>query len=65
MKTITVCNSCGSPRVWFDAFVSINDPTNIQTYDYTHCEHCEGECTTTTAEVPDDFDMEGGFVWLK
>ena len=57
MKTIHVCTYCGSPRVWADAFAALNS-NDVHTYDYTHCDNCEGECSTTQVDVPDDFDIE-------
>jgi hypothetical protein len=62
MKTISVCRYCGSPRVYCDAFVGINDETDVHTYDHEECFDCEGETRTIAATVPDDFDMESGRV---
>lgn len=66
MKTIFVCDECSSPKVYADAFQSLNDPGEIITYDYEHCGTCEGECSTKSILVPDSFDtgerygMDGG-----
>lgn len=57
MKTVHVCTTCGSPRVFADAFAALNTD-EVRTYDYTHCDDCEGECRTQKVEVPDDFDLE-------
>lgn len=57
MKKITVCSTCGSPRVFSDAWASINTD-EVRTYDDTHCDDCEGECKTIDVDVPDDFDVE-------
>lgn len=57
---IHVCTTCGSPRVWVDAYASLNSE-EVRTFDYTHCDDCDGECSTKLVEVPDDFDMDIGF----
>lgn len=56
-RTIHVCSECGSPRVLQDAYVSINDPTDVRTYDYTVCEDCGGGCRTKEVQVGDDFSL--------
>jgi len=43
-----VCRECGSLDVKLDAFVNINDPTDVSTYDYCWCVRCEGEAETVT-----------------
>ena len=58
MKTIHVCTACGSPRVLLDAYVGLNDPDDVRTYDDTFCEDCGGECSTREVEVEDNLDIE-------
>lgn len=57
MKEIYVCTTCGSPRVFSDAWASINTD-EVRTYDDTHCDDCEGECRVRLVSVADDFDLE-------
>lgn len=58
MKTIQVCNTCGSPRILLDAYVNINDQDDVRIYDNAVCEDCDADgCNITVAvAVPDDFD---------
>lgn len=51
---VHVCTYCGSPRVYADAYVSLNDPGDIRIYDQKYCDNCEGECSTTEVELPED-----------
>lgn len=60
MKTIYVCGHCGSPRVYLDAYKSLNDPDEVYTYDHTVCFDCPVTDWTEEVEVPDDFNMEHG-----
>lgn len=42
-----VCEDCGSERVTVDAFVDINDPTRVTTYEGKYfCEDCQQETKT-------------------
>lgn len=61
MKTIKVCTACGSPRVLVDAWVGVNDPDNVMTFDATFCEDCEGDCNVVEVDVPDTFLIETDF----
>ena len=61
MKKIHVCTTCGSPRVKRDAWVDVNDPDNVTTFDDTICDDCGKERRIYEVEVPDDFDMESDF----
>lgn len=60
MKTISVCTYCGSPRVFVDAYASMNTD-EVRTYDDIHCEDCDGECSVTEVEVDEAFDLETDF----
>ena len=57
-----VCTFCGSPYVYMDALVGVNDRGDVRTYDETHCDHCEGPCSITEAtswriaNEPEEFD---------
>lgn len=44
-----VCTECGSDRVYFDGWVGVNDPTDVQSFDDTHCNDCGGACDITEA----------------
>ena len=57
MKTIHICSTCGSPRVFADAWAALNGD-EVRTYDATHCDDCEGPRHTRQVSVPDDFDLE-------
>lgn len=57
MKTIQVCTHCGSANIQQDAWVHLNEPTDIQAFDDLYCEDCESSCKTKEVEVPDDFDI--------
>lgn len=56
MKTIQVCTNCGSSNVMRDAWVAVNDSTDVRTFDDTYCCNCESSCALKAVEVPDDFD---------
>ena len=54
---VKVCTNCGSANVQQDAWVHLNEPTDIQTFDDLYCEDCESSCKTKEVEVPDDFNI--------
>lgn len=58
---VHVCNYCGSPRVYVDAYANLNVPDDIRTYEQTYCDDCAGECRTTEVEAPDEFDLDMDF----
>tara|TARA_B100002019_G_scaffold118663_1_gene101845 strand:- start:3815 stop:3976 length:162 start_codon:yes stop_codon:yes gene_type:complete len=35
-----VCKKCGSDRVFYDAWVDVNDPENVITLDDILCDEC-------------------------
>lgn len=39
-----VCKNCGSNKIFYDAWVSANDPSHVVTFDYTCCMDCDGQC---------------------
>lgn len=43
--TTKVCTHCGGSNVFYDAFVGVNDPTDVRTFDATFCDDCGGETT--------------------
>jgi hypothetical protein len=49
MKT---CKHCGSNKVFYDAWVSANDPSHVMTFDYTFCMDCDDQCKIV--EVSDE-----------
>lgn len=40
------CQECGSPNVFCDAWVSLNDPDDVRRFDSTFCDNCEREVST-------------------
>ena len=58
--SIYVCKKCGSPRVWSDAYASMNTD-EVRRYDVTYCDDCDDECSTHAVDVSDDFDLETDF----
>ena len=52
------CTSCGGNRVLCDAWVNLNDPEDVRTFDQTYCEDCDGECSVTEVEVTDDVEYQ-------
>lgn len=45
------CKTCGSTRVFCDAWVALNEEDEDMTFDETHCEDCEGPCRVELCEV--------------
>ena len=43
-QMIVVCESCGSDRVFNDAWVEANDTESVVIFDSTFCEECDSEC---------------------
>ena len=47
-RIVMVCNTCGSEDVRLDAWAGWDTDGQrwelAQTFDYAHCENCEGEC---------------------
>jgi hypothetical protein len=41
------CDKCGSTEVFFDAWVGVNDSTDVRPFQHTHC----GPCGTRTTLV--------------
>jgi hypothetical protein len=41
-----------------DAWVNLNDPEDVRTFDQTYCEDCDGECSVTEVEVTDDVEYQ-------
>lgn len=60
MKTIQVCKYCGSPRVFCDAYVNLNDASDVRTFDDARCMDCDCNSSylTRVVEVPDNFDID-------
>lgn len=54
---IHVCTNCGSANIQRDAWVHLNDPESVRTFDDLYCENCESSCNTKEVEVDDDFDV--------
>lgn len=61
MKTVHVCNCCGSANIQQDAWVHYNDRENVQTFDDLYCEVCQSSCKTNEVTVPADFDVYSDF----
>ena len=64
-RTIYVCH-CGSPRVLRDAYVNVNAPDDVRTFDAVTCDDCgyDGHSNWHHLEVPDDFDTSSDSVDL-
>jgi hypothetical protein len=54
MKVTTrkVCSGCYGGNVFYDAWVNVNDPTDVRSFDAVFCEDCDGETSLI------DFDEE-------
>lgn len=48
------CTTCGGTNVFQDAFVNMNDPDDVRTYDETFCEDCDGPCRAELREVQEN-----------
>lgn len=60
MKTLFACH-CGSTLVLRDAYVALNDPDNVHTFDSLCCGDCgyDGHSNWHQVELPDDHVDEG------
>jgi hypothetical protein len=47
--TKLVCRYCGSDRVFLDATVNANDPSDFCTHDHATCERCNGDTHLVSA----------------
>lgn len=57
MKAIKICASCGSANLLWDAFVHVNDETDVRIYDDMYCECCGiTNPGYRDVDVGDDFD---------
>lgn len=54
---VVVCNSCGSPRVFYDAYKAINTD-EVLTYDDVYCADCDDATQTTKVHAPSGFNLE-------
>lgn len=52
------CVNCGSTNVMRDAYVAVNDPEDVRTFDATVCEDCgyDGNDGIEEREVEEDDD---------
>jgi hypothetical protein len=53
MAVIQVCKECGSDAVYFDAYVGVNDPEDVRTFDAVFCDDCGGETSLVEKEEED------------
>lgn len=60
MKNIYACH-CGSTLVLRDAYVALNDPENVHTFDSLCCGDCgyDGHSDWHQVELPEDHVDEG------
>jgi len=57
-KHVSVCGKCGSPRLLRDAYVAVNNPDDVRTFDNTVCEDCDYDGhDVRVVEVDEDFDI--------
>lgn len=54
-EPLLVCSTCGSSDVYYDAYVGVNDPTDVRTFQQAFCDECEGETTLVT---PNRYEKE-------
>lgn len=45
MSQTLVCQYCQSPDIAWDAYVGVNDPFDVSTFDTCFCPECDGETT--------------------
>lgn len=57
MKKVQVCERCGSADLLQDAYVHVNDQSDVRTFDDIVCNSCGGSTSTEEVEVPDTFDI--------
>ena len=57
MKTIFVCDTCGSTHVYIDAYSAMNWD-EVRTYDACICMRCESTSWPVEVEVPDETAIE-------
>jgi hypothetical protein len=57
VKTIFVCDNCGSTHVFIDAYSALNWE-EVRTYDWCVCMGCDRDSWPVEVEVPDDTDVE-------
>ena len=54
-----VCSSCGSSDVFRDAYVGVNDTSDVRTFDNIFCDNCGGETSLVDAESPQSESHDG------
>lgn len=54
---ILVCDQCGSADLLQDAYVHVNDPSDVRTFDYIVCNSCSNDCNPIDVEVPNTFNI--------
>ena len=55
---VFICCQCGSANVVRDAFVHVNDPDDVLTFDDIYCEACgSSNPGLREVEVGEDFDI--------
>ena len=63
MKTIYFCLQCNCVNLMRDAYVSVNDPEDVHTFDDVCCPNCGYDGHTYGAvEVSDDFVIDHDFM---
>jgi hypothetical protein len=56
--TKVVCAKCSGINVMRDAWVNVNDPGDVRTFDDTYCLDCEESCRVVEREDADDQPAE-------
>ncbi len=54
---ILACTSCGSADLLQDAYVHVNDPSDVRTFDYIVCNSCGNAGNPISVEVPNTFNI--------
>ena len=51
-KTVKIkrCSTCGSKEVFYDAYVGVNDESDVRTFDSVFCETCGGQTSWTEGD---------------
>lgn len=54
-----VCKNCGSSKVFYDAYVSVNDPKDVLTFDAIMCDDCGRETSLVEAATESTTSHDG------
>lgn len=43
MNPVYICSTCGSSNIHYDAYVAVNDKSQVHTFDTVDCGDCGGK----------------------